>query len=600
MNHKKGIKQIIVRNSVVFLIVYVFMMGAITYFATDREKSRVYNEASVIYEAFYNIMERVQRDQISATDTYYDLGALMSSAAMEKIYLKADLYNAFDERIASSCNMLVLRTKYETDGKEFVEMENYILLDDYMTIDEINAFFLLGFENTVGVGIGGHNSLPFGLAFLCTVRVTGTNGAQDAVIPQKIELFNLYSDMGMEDMINEKTFCEITSDVDVFGATNNSIVFFERAADTGSFSNSGLISNVDRKRYADCAKMAELSLEALHNRTGFGNIISYEKGYISYPRSMFAVKVVGSVIQQNELVKPSGNGRNSISDDSYHYINFALAYYPLEIAVSQLIPIYIITFFFIAAIMLFLSKKMVNVFNRQIELEMIRRDFINAIAHELKTPLGIIRNYSEGLNEKINEEKRGHYLNVIIEETEHMDAMVLDMLSLSQWETSIELNLQNHALDKIATRVLARYQEAIDKKGIVVETISSNDCVINCDEKWIERVISNFLSNALWHTPEKGRIYIYIEKLYKECYDAIIFDSVYFAVENSGQHIPPEKIAHIWDAFYKTDSARSQAKGAGMGLSIVKSILSAHGFTHEVTNTTVGVRFGFTAKRSRL
>jgi len=220
-------------------------------------------------------------------------------------------------------------------------------------------------------------------------------------------------------------------------------------------------------------------------------------------------------------------------------------------------------------------------------LEKSRRNLTNAIAHELKTPLGIIRNYSESIKEKINEDKQEHYLNVIIDETEHMDEMVMDMLTLSILESSAKFELQNYSLTQITRQIVERYQETIDNKNISILLTSSDSCMIKCDIKRIKQVIFNFLSNAVRHTPDNGEIRIVI---------ANSNGNVTFSIENSGQHIPADKIGHIWDAYYKTDPARSNPEGTGLGLSIAKSILTAHGYQYGVKNTELGVKFWFIAK----
>jgi signal transduction histidine kinase len=144
--------------------------------------------------------------------------------------------------------------------------------------------------------------------------------------------------------------------------------------------------------------------------------------------------------------------------------------------------------------------------------------------------------------------------------------------------------MQNQSLRQITERIFTRYQEALVIKGINAQIIASDDYVINCDVKLIEQAISNFLSNAVWHTPVDGEIKISITKN---------DGHVLFSIENSGQHIPPDKIKHIWDAYYKTDTARSNPKGTGLGLSIVKNILDAHGFKYGAENTESGVKIWF-------
>jgi signal transduction histidine kinase len=173
-----------------------------------------------------------------------------------------------------------------------------------------------------------------------------------------------------------------------------------------------------------------------------------------------------------------------------------------------------------------------------------------------------------------------------------MDTMVLDILELSQLESGVKLILQKHSLNQIAEQVLERYQDVITKKNISASIVATEDCVVECGNKWIEQVLSNFLSNAVRHTPESGRIDV-----------SITNDDgrTVFSIENSGEHIPPDKIDHIWDAFYKTDMARSNPEGTGLGLSIVKKILIAHGFCdYGVENTTSGVKFWFAVNKQYL
>ncbi len=269
------------------------------------------------------------------------------------------------------------------------------------------------------------------------------------------------------------------------------------------------------------------------------------------------------------------------------YLVIGVHGFPQYDAIISLIPIYIFLFVLMIILFIVVSQSFIRIYKQQTELENTRQDLINAVAHELKTPLGVIRNYSESLKEKINEDKREHYMDVIQAETERMVEMVSDMFTLSQLESGIKLTLQNHSLNHITEQVLERYRESIANKGIIVTIISPNDCVINCDAKLIEQVLSNFLCNAIQHTPENENINITINN---------IDEQTVFSIENSGQHIPADKISHIWDAFFKVDTARSNPNGTGLGLSIAKSILTAHNFEYGVKNTDSGVEFWFAVK----
>jgi signal transduction histidine kinase len=328
----------------------------------------------------------------------------------------------------------------------------------------------------------------------------------------------------------------------------------------------------DKKRMDECTLMAmELQLDAASGGSGLGTIDSIGSHFMYQGIYFFRV-----------------NGEN------FYYRMVAQAF-PREIAMRELIPTY--CFLFLTMLVLFgiTSQTFVRAYNKQLSLDAAQRNLTQAIAHELKTPLSIIRSYSEGLKENINENKRDHYLNVIIDEIDYMDDMVLDMLALYKLESGISLDLQKHSLTQMTESVLTRYQDGIEAKEICVNVVAEEDCEILCDRKWIERVLSNFLSNGVRHTPEKGTIVI-----------TVAGDSgkAVFSIENSGQHIAEEilssmdNVNSIWEAYFKEDPSRSDTTGTGLGLSIVKSVLTTHDFPFGAENTERGVRFWFEAGNS--
>lgn len=270
------------------------------------------------------------------------------------------------------------------------------------------------------------------------------------------------------------------------------------------------------------------------------------------------------------------------------YLLIGVQGFPKRDAIKSLMPTYIFLFGLMLILFFMISRSFIKIYKQQVGLESSRQDLINAVAHELKTPLGVIRSFCEGLKEKINEDKKEHYLDVIQDETNRMEEIVSEMLALSQLESGIELTRHSISLKHIAEQALAQYQEAIAIKSVIAQVVSPDNCMINCDAKLIKQVILNFLSNAVHHTPENGNINISITDGNGK---------FIFTIENTGQHIPADKINHIWDAYYKIDTARSNPKGTGLGLAIVKSILTAHRFEYGVANTESGVKFWFITPR---
>lgn len=218
------------------------------------------------------------------------------------------------------------------------------------------------------------------------------------------------------------------------------------------------------------------------------------------------------------------------------------------------------------------------------EAEANRRRMTSNIAHELKTPLAVIHSYSEGLKERIAEEKRDKYLDVILSETERMDAMVLEMLDLSRLEAGrVKLSRVEFSLADMAKGVFDKLELAIDAKNLHVEYHFPEDSTVNADELRIGQVIENFATNAVKYTPVNGTIRVIIRSGQVDRT---------FAIENDSEPLDKEALDKVWDTFYRVDEARS-SKGTGLGLTIAKTIVELHGGKCYAKNTDNGVEFGF-------
>ncbi|AOT70670.1 sensor histidine kinase [Geosporobacter ferrireducens] len=224
---------------------------------------------------------------------------------------------------------------------------------------------------------------------------------------------------------------------------------------------------------------------------------------------------------------------------------------------------------------------------RERTLEKMRKEFVSSASHELKTPLGIMRGFTEGLKDEIAIEKKDYYLDVILEEIEKMDALVLDMLDLSKLESKAYLLVEeNFYINPLMQVVKNRFIQQIEEKNIeVCHSYDSEDFMVRADKKRIEQVITNIISNAIRHVKIGGFIHIGIEK------DR---EKIYITIENEGDNIQGDKLNHIWDRFYRVEESRDRKSGGtGLGLAIVKNILELHGSDYGVKNTEKGVMFYF-------
>ncbi|MDF2540916.1 MAG: histidine kinase [Herbinix sp.] len=255
-------------------------------------------------------------------------------------------------------------------------------------------------------------------------------------------------------------------------------------------------------------------------------------------------------------------------------------FYPYLYALDNLKYVYLFSFLFGILCAFILAFQLSRLHEKQLLLEKSRRHFTQAMAHELKTPMGIIRNYSEGLKEKIAEEKREHYLNSIIEETQHLDSLVLTMLDLSKMDSDhFKLNLEEVSLKKLVNDMIDKYWLILTEKDINITLHYESDTIILADKGRMEQVLDNLISNALAYSPMHESILINLT-------------DQSFSIENTGITIPEDKLRHIWDMFYRVDEQRDREHyHMGLGLYLVKRILEMHGMKYKVYNTGNGVRF---------
>ena len=225
---------------------------------------------------------------------------------------------------------------------------------------------------------------------------------------------------------------------------------------------------------------------------------------------------------------------------------------------------------------------------RKEAIDEMRKDFIANVSHELKTPIALIQGYAEGLNEGLceDEESRKYYTEVILDESEKMNKMVKQLLTLSSLESGNSiLHKERFNLTSLVESVIESMSILIGEKNVNIVFDSTKDIYLNADEFKIEEVVTNYISNAIHHVKDSGEIRINISD-----HENIIGFSVY----NTGNPIPEKDINNVWEKFFKLDKAHSRAYGgSGIGLSIVKAIVEAHNGSVAVRNILDGVEFSF-------
>ena len=219
-----------------------------------------------------------------------------------------------------------------------------------------------------------------------------------------------------------------------------------------------------------------------------------------------------------------------------------------------------------------------------------RRDLMANVSHDLKTPLTMIKAYAEMVRDITykNKKKREENLNVIIEETDRLNNLVGDILTLSKLQANSDtLEIESFDLNKEIMGILKRYDYLKETEGYVIESEMPKEVIVRADKNKINQVIYNLVNNAINYTENK-KVLIKIKEDKK---DYLI------EIKNAGQ-IKDKDIEHIWDRYYKNDKKHKRnVVGTGLGLSIVKSILESHDFIYGVSSKDGETTFYFKIKK---
>jgi len=227
----------------------------------------------------------------------------------------------------------------------------------------------------------------------------------------------------------------------------------------------------------------------------------------------------------------------------------------------------------IVTLMLFGAVMIARDISREAETNRLKTEFVNNISHELKTPLTLIRLYGETLQRKenlTNKEKKECY-EIITKESERLSHLINNVLDFSRIEMGRkEFNLKKGNLQDVIRDTLESYRYHLEKKGFTIHSdIASDLPEMNFDGEAIESVLINLLSNAMKFSPKEKEVTI---KLFRDNGNAVL------QVVDKGIGISQKEIPKIFERFYQSENkVSSETRGSGLGLTLVKHIIEAHG-----------------------
>ena len=213
-----------------------------------------------------------------------------------------------------------------------------------------------------------------------------------------------------------------------------------------------------------------------------------------------------------------------------------------------------------------------------------RKELVDTLSHEMKTPLGVIRAYAEGLQDETDEEKQQKYTAVIIAETERMNDMITTLLDLSALETgAVQLVSVRFDFVELVETVAGRLLiDAPDTDFDFQYDLPNHKVYVQLDKNRMEQVLCNLFINAKKNICPKGILKVSLIE-----YNG----KLQFSVYNQGIPISEEKLPKIWEKFYRDSNA--PYRGSGLGLAIVAQILSMQNIAYGVRNCLEGVVFYF-------
>ncbi|MEE1400083.1 MAG: HAMP domain-containing sensor histidine kinase [Bulleidia sp.] len=224
-----------------------------------------------------------------------------------------------------------------------------------------------------------------------------------------------------------------------------------------------------------------------------------------------------------------------------------------------------------------LNNTLVQAANDIQKADKAKRDLISNVSHDLRTPLTMIGGYGEMMID-LPEEKTDENIQVIVDETKRLNALVNDLLDMSRLQDGrIVLHKEVFDISALLKTQLQKYDVYRMQEGYTIEGELLDTIYVNADKIRIEQVINNFLNNAVNYGGEAK--HIIVREIKKE-------NTVRIEVQDFGEGIDPEDLDNIWDRYYKVDKEHVRvANGSGIGLNIVKQLLELHGVPYGVKSS---------------
>jgi len=205
------------------------------------------------------------------------------------------------------------------------------------------------------------------------------------------------------------------------------------------------------------------------------------------------------------------------------------------------------------------------------KLELMRKDFVANVSHELKTPVTSIKGFAETLLDGGIEDKNvtTDFLEIIHQESNRLQLLIEELLTLSKLERE-DFNLVRSEINakELIDEIIPTFRQKIQEKKLTLSVDNQHDILFRAEREQVKQIIVNLLDNAINYTPENGSVSVMVDST---------DEYVHFTVSDTGMGIDEKSLSRIFERFYRVDKARSRnTGGTGLGLAIVKHIVEVH------------------------